>query len=130
MNAVIIETIASVTASLAITLIGVFGTWLLARINRGQQLSNISAAVRELTKAAEQTVLELQQTLVTEMKEASVDGKLTTEEIHALGALLLTGAREKMSDTGLGVLEAANVDISAIITGAGEAMIARMKMSR
>ena len=33
----------------------------------------------------------------------------------------------KMSDTGIGVLKAANVDINAIITGAGEALIAKMK---
>ena len=32
-----------------------------------------------------------------------------------------------MSDSGISVLKAANVDINAIITGAGEALIAQMK---
>ena len=32
-----------------------------------------------------------------------------------------------MSDSGIGVLKAANVDINAIVTGAGEALIARIK---
>ena len=32
-----------------------------------------------------------------------------------------------MSDRGIGVLKAANVDINAIVTGAGEALIARIK---
>ena len=32
-----------------------------------------------------------------------------------------------MSDSGINVLKAANVDINAIVTGAGEALIARIK---
>jgi hypothetical protein len=39
----------------------------------------------ELTSAAEQTVLELQQTVVEGLKEASADGKLTEVEIANLG---------------------------------------------
>ena len=33
----------------------------------------------------------------------------------------------KMSESSIGVLKAANVDINAIVTGAGEALIARIK---
>ena len=44
-----------------------------------------------------------------------------------LGKLLLEGTLQKMSDSGLGVLKAANVDINAIVTGAGEALIAKIK---
>ncbi len=90
-------------------------------------LKTINAAVGELTNAAEQTVLELNQTVVHGLKEASADGKLTQEEIANLGKLLLDGALAKMSDSGIGVLKAANVDINAIVTGAGEALIARIK---
>ena len=124
---VIIETIVSVLANLAITLIGVAGAWLLAQISKNQQLNNINTAVGELTTAAEQTVFELQQTVVDGLKEASADGKLTQEEIKNLGKLLLEGTLQKMSDSGLGVLKAANVDINAIVTGAGEALIAKIK---
>ena len=127
MNTVIIETIVSVLANLAITLIGVAGAWLLAQISKNQQLNTINTAVGELTAAAEQTVFELQQTVVDGLKEASADGKLTQEEIKSLGKLLLEGTLQKMSDSGLGVLKAANVDINAIVTGAGEALIARIK---
>ena len=81
----------------------------------------------ELTSAAEQTVLELQQTVVEGLKEASADGKLTEVEIADLGNQLLNGAIRKMSDSAFGVLQAANVDINTIVTGAGEAMIAKMK---
>lgn len=127
MNTVIIETIVSVLANLAVTLIGVFGAWLVAQIGKTQQLKTINAAVGELTNAAETTVLELQQTVVDGLKEASADGKLSKDEIAELGNLLLEGALRKMSDSGIAVLKAANVDINAIVTGAGEALIARMK---
>lgn len=127
MNTVIIETIVSVLANLAITLIGVLGAWLVAQIGKTQQLKTINAAVGELTNAAETTVLELQQTVVDGLKAASADGKLSKDEIAELGGLLLEGALRKMSDSGIAVLKAANVDINAIVTGAGEALIARMK---
>ena len=127
MNTVIVETIVSVLANLAVTLIGVLGAWLLAQIGRSQQLKTINAAVGELTIAAETTVLELQQTVVDGLKEASEDGKLTKDEIRELGGLLLKGALEKMSDSGISVLKAANVDINAIVTGVGESLIAKMK---
>ena len=48
-------------------------------------------------------------------------------EIADLGNQLLNGAIRKMSDSAFDVLQAANVDINAIVTGAGEAMIAKMK---
>ena len=127
MNSVIIETIVSVAANLAVTFIGVLGAWLLAQIGRNQKLKTISTAVEELTNAAEQTVLELQQTTVDALKAASADGKLTQDEITDLGQKLLSGALAKMSDSRIEVLKAANVDINAIITGAGEALIAQMK---
>ena len=127
MNTVIIETIVSVLANLAITLIGVLGAWLVAQIGKTQPLKTINAAVGELTNAAETTVLELQQTVVDGLKAASADGKLSKDEIAELGTLLLEGALRKMSDSGIAVLKAANVDINAIVTGAGEALIARMK---
>ena len=127
MNTVVIETIVSVAANLAVTLIGVLGAWLLAQIGKTQHLQTINTAVGELTTAAEQTVLELQQTVVDDLKAASADGKLTQDEINALGKKLLKGTLKKMSDSGIGVLKAANVDINAIVTGAGEALIAKMK---
>jgi hypothetical protein len=127
MNNVLIETVVSVAANLAITLIGVFGAWLMAQISRSQKLKTINAAVDELTTAAEVTVLELQQTVVDDLKASSEDGKLSKAEIADLGKKLLNGAIEKMSLSGINVLKAADVDINAIITGVGEALIASMK---
>ena len=127
MDTVIIETAVSVLANLAVTLIGVLGAWLLMQISKSQKLSTINTAVGELTNAAEQTVLELQQTVVDDLKAASADGKLTKDEIEMLGKKLIEGALSKMSASAMDVLKAANVDVNAIITGAGEALIAQIK---
>ena len=54
-------------------------------------------------------------------------GKLTEDEIKNLSAMLLEKALDKMSEPAKALLMAAGVDISAIITGAGEAMIGAMK---
>lgn len=127
MNEIIIETIVQIVAVLLLTLIGVLGTWLTAKLGKRAELVNIAAATDEATKAAQTTVLELQQTTVEAMKAASEDGKLTEAEIKHLGALLLQKTLDKMSDSAKNLLTAAGVDITAIITGVGEAMIQNMK---
>lgn len=127
MTNVIIENLVQIAATLLITLIGVLGAWLSTKLAKREELKNISAATNEVIHAAQQTVLELQQTTVEGMKKAHADGKLTKDEITELGKLLINGAMAKMSDTSKNLLNAAGVDISAIIRGAGEALIARMK---
>ena len=127
MNEIIIETAVQIIAVLLMTLIGVLGTWLTAKISKRTELTNISIATDEAAKAARITVLELQQTTVEAMKAASKDGKLSEAEIQELGALLLHKALDKMSEPAKKLLTSAGVDICAIIQGAGEAMITQMK---
>ena len=124
---VLIENIVEIAATLLITLIGVLGAWLTAKIGKREELKTIAAATAEATRAAQQTVQELQQTTVERLKAASADGKLTGAEVAELGDMLLSGAMAKMSDASKNVLTAAGVDISAIIRGAGEALIGQMK---
>lgn len=126
MNDVIINIAAQVVATLLITLIGVLGAWLTAKIGKRVELTNINKAKDELIAAAQQTVMELQQTVVEGLKEKAADGKLTDEEIEGLCLSLLTKTKEKMSLPAIKVLEAAAVDVNALIRGAGEALIERM----
>lgn len=126
MTNAIIEVAAQVLSTLAITLIGVFGSWLLSKMAKKTQLTNIQSATNELISAAQLTVLELQQTTVEKLKEAAEDGKLSEQEIEALGEALLSGAKEKMAKPSLDLLIASGVDINKIIIGAGEALIAQM----
>lgn len=126
MNDVIINIAAQVVSTLLITLIGVLGAWLTAKIGKRVELTNINKAKDELIIAAQQTVMELQQTVVEGLKEKAADGKLTDEEIEGLCLSLLTKTKEKMSLPAIKVLEAAAVDVNALIRGAGEALIERM----
>ena len=126
-TAVIIENAVQVTATMLLMLIGVLGTWISTKIAKREELKNISAATEEATKAAQTTVLQLQQTTVEHLKAASADGKLTKDEIDSLGKALLEGTIAKMSASAVKLLNAAGVDLSELIKGVGEAMIAGMK---
>ena len=126
MENAIINIVAQVIGTLLITAIGVFGAWLTAKIGKKVELTNINKAKDELISAAQTTVLELQQTVVEGMKAAAADGKLTEEEITELSLMLLGKTKAKMSMPAIQLLEAAAVDVNALIMGAGEALINRM----
>lgn len=126
MQDAIINIVAQVVATLLITLIGVLGAWLTAKIGKRVELTNINKAKDELIIAAQQTVMELQQTVVEGMKAAAKDGKLTEDEITELSIMLLNKTKQKMSLPAIQLLEAAAVDVNAMIRGAGEALIAEL----
>lgn len=125
----IFETTIQILAVLLTTMIGVLGAWLTAKIAKRNELANISAATNELIGATQLTVLELQQTVVDGWKAASADGKLSQDEIKDLSEALVDMTLKKMSSSAQNLLTAAGVDITAIIKGAGEAMIRKMKES-
>ena len=127
MSNIILQNVTQVVATLLITLIGVLGAWLTAKLAKKEELKNITAATNELVSAAQITVLELQQTVVDGWKELHADGKLTKDEIDWLGNALLDKTKEKMSAPAMNLLTAAGVDVNAIIIGAGESMIRSIK---
>lgn len=123
----IIENCVQIVASLLLMLIGVAGTWLTAKIGKRVELSNISLAMDELFSAVSDTVAELQQTLVEGMKAAAADHKLSQDEIDILTIKLRNGALKRLSPAAIGVLNAAGVDISAMIKGMGERAVLNLK---
>lgn len=125
----LIENGVQVAVSLVVALIGVAGTWLSLQIGKVKKLQTVQLATDEAKDAAITTVLELQQTVVDDLKAAAVDGKLTKEEIAKLKNDLITMSMAKLSDTSVKILTAAGVDISAIIAGVGEALVGKMKVS-
>lgn len=120
---VVMETVLQIATTLLVTLIGVLGTWLTAKIAENTNLQSIKVATDELIKMAQQTVLELQQTVVDKLKEDRKDGKLTSDEVKELGEMLVHKTMEKMSDKTIKLLAASGKDVSAMIHGAGEAFI-------
>ncbi len=127
MTDILIGSAVQITATLLITLIGVLGSYLTIKLGRKQELATVNAAQQEVIDLAQQTVGELQQTMVENLKAAHADGKLTKEEIASLRKLLVDKTMEKMSVTTYNLLAAAAVDIGALIRGAGENLIASMK---
>lgn len=119
-----------IAATLLITLIGVLGAYLSVKLGKSANLQNIDAAQKEVIRAAELTVGELQQTLVDGLKAASEDGKLTDDEISSLKQQLLDKTIEKISAPAYTLLQAASVDVEALITGAGESLIERIKSNQ
>lgn len=124
---VIIENLVEIVATLIITLIGALGAWLTTKLAKRAELDSINSAQQELITMAQITVGELQQTMVEELKAAHEDKKLTEEEIAGLGKLLIQKTMEKMSAPAQGLLNAAGVDIIALIQGTGEDWINRLK---
>ena len=123
---ILIENVVNIVAAFFIALIGVFGAWLTAKLGKATQLDNVNHAQQELIKLAQITVGELKQTVVDGMKAAHKDGKLTKDEIVQLGQLLYEKTSAKLSASAMDVLTAAQVDISALITGTAEHLIAGM----
>ena len=124
---ILIENAVNIAAAFFIALIGVFGAWLTAKLGKATQLDTVNRAQQELIKLAQITVGELKQTGVDGMKAASKDGKLSKEEIAQLGQMLFEKTTAKLSASAMDVLTAAQVDISALITGTAEHLIGQMK---
>ena len=124
---VLIESGVEIVSAFFIALIGAFGAWLTLKLGQNAKLSSIHKAQQEVIALTQQTVGELQQTVVDGLKVAHRDGKLTEDEIKALGAELLDKTVVKLSTAAVNLLEAAKVDVSALITGAAESWIAGLK---
>lgn len=123
----LIEIAGEILTVLLVTLIGVLGTWLTVKIGKKQELAAIAAAQEEVIKLAQLTVEELAQTTVEQLKAGREDGKLTRDEIAMLGDMLLDGVYTKMSIPTAKLLNAAAVDVTALIRSAGESWIAALK---
>jgi len=127
MQDILIEYAVSIVVSVVVALIGYAGSWVLSKLAKKIELSNISAATGTLISMTQQTVRELQQTVVEALKADSEDGKLTDAEIKMLGDQLLEITESKLSDSIKGLLTAAKIDIESLIKSAAESYIYSMK---
>ena len=123
----VIQYVAEILGLVVVTAIGVLGTYILSKINNNQKLKNIAAATDIVIAATQETVRRLQQTLVEGYKEAAPNGKLTPEQIQELNGKLLQITLEQLGQPTLDLLTAAKIDVSSLITNAGEAFINQIK---
>lgn len=131
-NAIAMEAISSVlsvVAQLAVAGLSVGLTWCVTRIAKTEKFKSISEVLTQLSTTVEDTVGELQQTVVDGLKAAASDGKLTQEEVSALNAKLLELVKAKMAQPAIDLLSAAQIDINALIIGMAESAIKKMKSS-
>ena len=127
MQDILIEYAVSIVVSVVVALIGYAGSWVLSKLAKKIELANISAATKTLIEMTQQTVKELQQTVVDDLKAGREDGKLTDAEIRMLGEKLLEITESKLSDSIKGLLTAAKIDIESLIRSAAESYILDMK---
>ena len=117
---IILENLINILAAALMALMGILGSLITAKLSERTRLESINAAQQELMSMAVQTVGELQQTVVDKLKASRADGKLTENEIRALGSTLVEKTLEKLSAPAAKLLNAAGVDIIALIHGAAE----------
>lgn len=127
MQEVLFESILQIITRIVIIALGLAGTWVMTKLAQTKKFDTLAAAVEEATSMAQQTVGELQQTLVDDWKAASVDGKLTDDQIALLKQRLLELTKSKMSDAAIKLITGANQDINAIIEGAAESWLQVIK---
>ena len=124
---IVLENLIKILTALLLTLISVGGAWLTAKMGKVKELEAITAAVQSVISTAMLTASELQQTAVEAMKAAAEDGKLSEDEIVWLNQQLLARTKEKLSVNVYDLINAAGADIEAIILGAGESWLQRLK---
>lgn len=127
MKEILIQYAVEIAAAIVLSILGIFFTWIGKLLADKFKLSNIKDGVKIVETAAEQTVLELKQTVVDDLKAAAEDGKLTKDEIAMLGAKLIDLTLKKLSSSVVTLLTKAEIDIVALIKSSGEAFIAEIK---
>ena len=122
----IVEVATMLLARLVIMGVGIAAAYLMKKLAEKKGLERIARGVDLVAQATQTTVLELQQTVVADAKEAAADGKLSWDIIKALRDDLNRMAKEKLSPAIIELLTGAGYDLDALITGFGEAMIYHM----
>ena len=115
----VIALVTNVITALSIAAVSIAGTWVLVKIGKNKQLMNIQLATDNVVENAQTTVGELKQTVADAIKAAQ-DGYLTNSQAEKLKSDAIILTQKKLSDPVVKLLETANADVRALITGAAE----------
>lgn len=127
MREAIIEVTVQVITAVLLGVVSIAFAYVGKWMGQNKKLETISSAMNQLEGVVQSVVGELQQTMVEGLKDASVDGKLSNEDIYDLGKLLVQKATEQLSNPAAATLEAAGIDIEGMIHSVAEAYIERIK---
>ena len=127
MREVIIEVLVQVIATVLLGTVSIAFAYAGKWMGQTKKLETVAAAMSQLEDVVQNVVGELQQTMVEGLKAASVDGKLSQEDIYDLGKLLVRKTSEQLSNPAASTLKAAGIDIENMIHSIAEAYIERIK---
>lgn len=127
MREAIIEVAVQVITAVLLGMVSIAFAYVGKWMGQTKKLETVSAAMSQLEGVVQNVVGELQQTMVEGLKAASVDGKLTQEDIYDLGKLLVMKATEQLSNPAAYTLESAGIDVENMIHSIAEAYIERIK---
>ena len=127
MREVLIEVGTQVLFELLLLVLSVAFAFIGKWLAKHEKLKTVAAAMEEVQMLARETVNELEQTVVENLKAATEDGKLSKTDIEWLGQQLIEKVAAKMSIPAEDTLRAAGVDVVALIHSAAEAFIAEIK---
>ena len=127
MREVLIEVGTQVLFELLLLVLSVAFAFIGKWLAKHEKLKTVAAAMEEVQMLARETVNELEQTTVENLKAATEDGKLSKTDIEWLGQQLIEKVAAKMSVPAEETLRAAGVDVVALIHSAAEAFIAEIK---
>ena len=127
MREVIIEVAVQVIGAILMGIVGIVFAYIGKWMGQTKRLETVSAAMEQLEAVVKNVVGELQQTTVEKMKADTANGKLTPADIKELGEALFIKSCEQLSSPASAALEAAGIDIEAMIHSVAEAYIERIK---
>lgn len=127
MREAIIEVTVQVITAVLLGVVSIAFAYVGKWMGQNKKLETISSAMSQLEDVVQNVVGELQQTMVEGLKDASVDGKLSQEDIYDLGRLLVRKTSEQLSNPAASTLKAAGIDIENMIHSIAEAYIERIK---
>lgn len=127
MREAIIEVTVQVITAVLLGVVSIAFAYVGKWMGQNKKLETVAAAMSQLEDVVQNVVGELQQTMVEGLKDASVDGKLSQEDIYDLGKLLVRKASEQLSNPAASTLKAAGIDIENMIHSIAEAYIERIK---
>lgn len=127
MKDVLIEVGTQIMFDVLMLVASIVFAYLAKYLAKSEKLKHIALATEELEGIVVSIVGELQQTTVDGLKEASADGKLSKDEIAALGVALVNKVKAQLSSPAADTLIAAGVDIEGMIHSIAEACIASIK---
>ena len=127
MREAIIEVAVQVMGAILMGIVSIAFAYIGKWMGQTKKLETVSAAMEQLEAVVKNVVGELQQTTVEKMKAATADGKLTPADIKELGETLFIKSCEQLSDPASATLQAAGIDVEAMIHSVAEAYIERIK---